>query len=70
MSAVLVPTLTREQIALLQWIADGKQNADIAAIEGVAPATVQTRVGLILDALGANTRSAAVAYGFRHGLLR
>ena len=62
--------LTIEQIALLQWVADGKQNKDIALILECQPITIQTRIGHILDALGANTRSAAVAYGFRHGLLR
>lgn len=62
--------LTKEQIALLQWIADGKQNSDIAQIEGVKPIAIQSRVGKILDTVGVCTRSAAVAYGFRNGLLK
>lgn len=62
--------LTQEQVTLLQWIADGKQNSDIATIIGVRPITIQTRVGKIFDQLGVCTRSAAVAFGFRNGLLK
>lgn len=66
----LVASLTQEQVTLLQWIADGKQNSDIAQIVGLKPVAVQARVGKVLDSLGVCTRSAAVAFGFRNGLLK
>jgi DNA-binding CsgD family transcriptional regulator len=51
--------LTPREREVLEWIAEGKSNSDIATILGVSHATVKTHVERILAKLGAENRTAA-----------
>jgi DNA-binding CsgD family transcriptional regulator len=53
--------LTERECEVLAWIAEGKTNAEIAAILGLSPLTVKRHVEDILAKLKAPNRSAAVA---------
>jgi DNA-binding NarL/FixJ family response regulator len=50
---------------VLQWLAEGKSNAEIAKILGVAPGTVKLHVEHILAKLGVENRTAAASYARR-----
>lgn len=44
---------------VLEWIAAGKRNSEIAAILGLSPRTVEKHVQHILEKLGVETRTGA-----------
>ncbi len=54
-------TLTSREREVLQWVAEGKRNGEIAIILGSRPSTVKSQVETILRKLGAETRGAAAA---------
>jgi DNA-binding CsgD family transcriptional regulator len=53
--------LTERESEVLQWIAQGKTNSEVASILGSSPRTVQKHVERVFQKLGAETRVAAVA---------
>lgn len=53
--------LTTREAEVLLWIAEGKRDGEIATILGVSRRTVNKHVEHILEKLGAETRTAAVA---------
>lgn len=53
--------LTAREGEVLRWLAEGKSNAEIGEILGIAPGTVKIHVQRILAKLGAPNRAAAVA---------
>ncbi len=53
--------LTVREAEILLWIAEGKRDAEIATILGIASRTVSKHVERILAKLGAETRGAAAA---------
>jgi DNA-binding CsgD family transcriptional regulator len=55
-----VNPLTARQREVLEWVGDGKTMLDIAAILGVAPATVEKHLRLAREALGVETTAQAV----------
>ena len=55
---------------VLQLLAEGLPNADIAARLGIGEATVKTHVGNLLAKLGVNDRTQAAVYAWKHGLVR
>jgi DNA-binding NarL/FixJ family response regulator len=59
------PPLTSRENKVLQWLAEGKSNAEIAKILGVAPGTVKLHVEHILAKLGVENRTAAASYARR-----
>src|SRR5262249_37708372 len=61
--------LTARERQVLQWMADGKSNAEIAAILGVAPGTVKRHVEQILAKLAVPNRTAAAAVARTRGLI-
>jgi DNA-binding NarL/FixJ family response regulator len=61
--------LTRREREVLQCLAGGRANKEIAARLGVAERTVKFHVASILAKLGAATRTDAVALGIRRGLV-
>ncbi len=67
--ARIVDALTPRQKEVLQWTADGKRNEDIAKILNSTPKAVQANLRRIMDKTGTNTRSGAVAFGLRKGLI-
>lgn len=51
--------LTVREAEVLLWVAQGKSNADIAAILGMAEKTVKTHLGSVFEKLGVESRTAA-----------
>ncbi|ABF46003.1 two component transcriptional regulator, LuxR family [Deinococcus geothermalis DSM 11300] len=63
-------TLTPKEVIVLQLIARGYSNRDIARDQGVTEATVKTHVSRLLGKLGLESRTQAALYALRHGLAR
>jgi two-component system nitrate/nitrite response regulator NarL len=61
--------LSPRESQVLELIADGKQNPEIAAALGVSVETVRNHAASILSKLDAATRTQAVAQAFRQSLL-
>lgn len=69
--AVIDVNLASHQIAILQWIAHGKRNEEIALLMNLArPQTVQAHVMRIMEATGTCSRAAAVAWALRRGIIK
>ncbi|MBN8749346.1 Oxygen regulatory protein NreC [Xylophilus ampelinus] len=64
------PLLSDRQLAVLQHIATGRTNKEIARALDISPFTVRIHVSALFRALGVNTRSAAVTRAVAEGLLR
>ena len=54
------PALTDRERQVLQWLANGKADRDIAAILAISPRTVHKHLQRIYDKLGVECRTAAV----------
>jgi len=65
----VAPVLTRRETEVLEWIARGKSNADIAGILGISAHTVDTHVRRIFGKLEVNDRTTAAVKGLGAGLL-
>jgi DNA-binding CsgD family transcriptional regulator len=61
--------LTKRELAVLQLIADGHANREIAQQLFVAPETVKSHVRNLFAKLQARSRAHAVAIALRHGLI-
>lgn len=62
--------LSRREIEVLEKIAEGNRNSDIASILFISEETVKGHVKHIMEKLGANDRTEAVAIGVRRGIIR
>jgi len=62
--------LTRRQVEVLQLIAAGRTNAQIAKYLTVSPSTVNRHVSNILARIGATNRTEAALHAIRQGLAR
>ncbi|MGH2532243.1 MAG: ATP-binding protein [Thermomicrobiales bacterium] len=60
--------LTEREREVLRLLASGMTNNEIADALWISPRTASTHVGHILEKLGVNSRAAAVAIAFLHGL--
>jgi non-specific serine/threonine protein kinase len=60
--------LTEREREVLLLLATGRTNNEIAEALYISPRTAGTHVGRILEKLGVNSRAAAVAIAFQHGL--
>lgn len=67
--AELAEPLTRREREVLQMLASGLGNKEIAARLTISEHTVKFHVASILGKLGAASRTEAVALGIRHGLV-
>jgi two-component system, NarL family, response regulator YdfI len=67
--AELVEPLTRREREVLQMLASGLGNKEIAARLSISDHTVKFHVASILGKLGASSRTEAVSLGIRHGLV-
>jgi len=65
----LPESLTRREREVLQMLAAGLANKEIAARLVISDHTVKFHVASILGKLGASTRTEAVSIGIRHGLV-
>jgi DNA-binding CsgD family transcriptional regulator len=64
------PRLTAREVEVLQAIADGHHNREIAELLVIGQPTVKTHVARLFARLSARTRAHAVAIGFRNDLIR
>jgi len=62
--------LTAREIEVLQQIAGGNRNQDIAANLGIAEETVKVHVKHVMEKLTARDRTEAVAIGIRRGIIQ
>jgi DNA-binding NarL/FixJ family response regulator len=62
--------LDARDIAILQALADGNESDAIAAQHGICKGRVKNCVKSILDLLGADNRTQAVAMALRRGLIK
>lgn len=62
--------LTAREIEVLQQIAGGNRNRDIAEKLFIAEETVKVHIKHIMDKLGASDRTQAVAIGVRRGIIQ
>lgn len=67
--AELAEPLTQRESQVLQMLASGLGNKEIAAKLSISEHTVKFHVASILGKLGAATRTEAVSLGIRHGLV-
>jgi len=65
----LLEPLTRREREVLQMLASGLANKEIAARLAISDHTVKFHVASILGKLGASTRTEAVSVGIRRGLV-
>jgi DNA-binding NarL/FixJ family response regulator len=61
--------LTEREIAVLNQIAKGNRNRDIAERLSITEETVKVHIKHIMDKLGANDRTQAVSIGLRRGII-
>jgi two-component system nitrate/nitrite response regulator NarL len=61
--------LSERESQVLKLIAEGRSNPEIAQELFISPSTVKTYVKSVLDKLGVNDRSAAVAEAMRRGII-
>jgi DNA-binding NarL/FixJ family response regulator len=61
--------LTPREREILEMMAEGMSNRTIAARLGISSQTVKFHVASILAKLGARSRTEAVTFGVRHGLI-
>lgn len=62
--------LSEREREVLQFIAQGLSNADIAAKLFISEATVKSHVSSILGKLRLSDRTQAAIYAWRHGLMQ
>lgn len=63
-------SLSKREIEVLQKIAGGNRNSDIATLLFISEETVKGHVKHIMEKLGASDRTAAVAIGVRRGIIQ
>jgi DNA-binding NarL/FixJ family response regulator len=63
-------TLSKREVDVLQKIAGGNRNTDIAALLFISEETVKGHVKHIMEKLGASDRTEAVAIGIRRGIIQ
>jgi DNA-binding NarL/FixJ family response regulator len=62
--------LSKREIEVLQKIAGGNRNSDIAALLFISEETVKGHIKHIMEKLGASDRTEAVAIGIRRGIIQ
>ena len=62
-------TLSKREIEVLQKVAGGNRNSDIAALLFISEETVKGHIKHIMEKLGASDRTEAVAVGVRRGII-
>jgi DNA-binding NarL/FixJ family response regulator len=62
--------LSKREVDVLQKVAGGNRNRDIAALLFISEETVKGHIKHIMDKLGASDRTQAVAIGIRRGIIQ
>lgn len=62
--------LTEREVEVLRYVADGNRNRDIAEQLFISEETVKVHIKHIMEKLGANDRTQAVAIGVRRGIIQ
>ncbi len=62
-------TLSEREREILQLIAEGRTNKDVAEVLGISPATVETHRAHILQKLDIHNTAELVLYAVRHGII-
>jgi DNA-binding NarL/FixJ family response regulator len=62
--------LTERECDVLQHVAGGNRNRDIAALLSISEETVKVHIKHIMEKLGANDRTEAVAIAVRRGIIQ
>ena len=62
-------TLSKREVEVLQKVAGGNRNSDIAALLFISEETVTGHIKHIMEKLGASDRTEAVAVGIRRGII-
>ena len=62
-------TLSKREVEVLQKVAGGKRNSDIATLLFISEETVKGHIKHIMEKLGASDRTEAVAIGIRRGFI-
>jgi two-component system response regulator NreC len=65
----LYETLTTREREVLQLAAEGRTNADIAALLYVSPRTVETHRAHLMHKLGLHTQADLIRYALKRGIL-
>ncbi|MBQ6338507.1 MAG: helix-turn-helix transcriptional regulator, partial [Kiritimatiellae bacterium] len=63
------PALSKRQIDILNLVAKGLSNKEIARIVGLSPDTVKYHVAKILQIIGSSTRAEATSIAINLGLI-
>ncbi len=63
-------TLTEREVEVLNLVAKGSANKEIAASLNISNSTVKTHIASIFQKLGANDRTEAVTQAIRRGIIR
>jgi NarL family two-component system response regulator YdfI len=63
------PSLTKREREILQRVAAGERNKEIAARLGISEPTVKSHLAAVYFKLGVDARASAVAVAIEHGLL-
>lgn len=63
------PRLTPSEREILQWLATGLSNKEIARLLGKSAETVKIQVSQLMRKLGCKTRTEAVVNASRRGLI-
>lgn len=64
------PRLSEREIEILELVAEGKSNKEIAAAFGLAETTIKTHLARLMGKLGVDDRTAAALIAVRQGLIR
>lgn len=63
-------SLTAREVEVLEHIADGNRNREIAELLRISEETVKVHIKHIMDKLGAKDRTQAIAIGVRRGIIQ
>lgn len=63
------PQLTKRELDVLYWLAEGKNQMDIATLLSCNHAACRQRLKRIMDKLGTSTAAGTVAFALRKGII-
>jgi DNA-binding NarL/FixJ family response regulator len=61
--------LSGREVQVLTLVAEGRTNRDVARVLSISEKTVERHVSNIFGKLGVESRTAAAAFAYRHGIV-